>query len=118
MLSSGASAQNRRMQAPSFALGTERSPEFRGTSPQRDDFKAPGLFHALAGVGASLVPGPRLTSKQLRAISATWRARAAAGDDSANLVADTLDWVAEQRAKQEPPAIKVLARRISQWMGL
>lgn len=106
------------MQAPFFALGTARSPEFTGTSPQRDEASGPGRFHALAGVGAGLVRGPRLTSKQLRAVSAQWRIRAAAGDESAHLVADTLNWVAEQRARQEPAAIKVLAARISQWMGL
>ena len=68
--------------------------------------------------GDGAAPGPRLPRQQLRAGSAQWRARAAAGDESAHLVADALNWVAAQRAKQEPAAIKVLAGRISQWMGI
>ena len=59
----------------------------------------------------------RLNSKQLRALSKQWRARAAVGEANAHRVADALMWVAEQRGKQEPAMVKVFASRALQWLG-
>ncbi|MDM0043249.1 hypothetical protein QTH91_02020 [Variovorax dokdonensis] len=63
-------------------------------------------------------PLQRLTSSELREISAQWRALAQRGDEAAERVALALEWVAAQRARKEPTRAKVLAERISQWMGL
>lgn len=63
-------------------------------------------------------PVQRLTASQIRAAGAPWRARGRAGDESAQRVADALEWLAERRASEEPNSLKLLAGRISAWMGL
>jgi len=63
-------------------------------------------------------PLQRLTSKELRAVSAQWHAMAHRGDERAARVAQALDWVAAVRARREPTRAKVLRERISLWMGL
>jgi len=63
-------------------------------------------------------PVQRLTARQIRSVSATWRARGQAGDDTALRVAEALDWVAERRAGEESRSRKTLAGRVSAWMGL
>jgi len=70
-------------------------------------------------------PLPRLTSRQLRELSAQWRrlAQQEVRDSQdalrAERVALALDWVAEQRARTEPPSgvLAVAQRALAQWRG-
>lgn len=64
-------------------------------------------------------PVQRLTARQIRSVSAQWRARGrAAGDETALRVAEALEGVADRRASEEPRPLRVIAGRISAWMGL
>ncbi|HYP85480.1 hypothetical protein [Variovorax sp.] len=63
-------------------------------------------------------PLRRLTSRQLRELSAQWHDQARRGDEGAERVAQVLAWVADQRARREPARVKVLAERLSRWVGL
>jgi len=63
-------------------------------------------------------PMRRLTSRELRQLSQQWHGLARRGDERAARVAQALEWVAVQRARDEPARAKLLAERVSQWMGL
>jgi hypothetical protein len=105
------------MQIPAFLL-----PGARQSLPART--AARGSFARPRGRVAEeqdIPDGPplqRLTSAELRELSAQWHALAQRGDESAERVALALAWVADQRARKEPTRVKVLAERISQWVGL
>lgn len=83
---------------------------------------APLVMHPRSSAsGDDALDGPpvqRLTARQIRSVSATWRARGRAGDATALRVAEALEWVANRRASEEVKPLKVLAGRISAWMGL
>ena len=61
------------------------------------------------------VTSERLTAAQLRVVSAQWRKEATGGDETARRIADTLDWIASLRAKQEAQSCGLM-RRIFRWM--
>jgi len=68
----------------------------------------------------STPPPARLTSAELRVLSAQWRMRAGEEPERAERVADVLDWLASQREADAhaAPALHRLRQRISGWMHL
>lgn len=63
-------------------------------------------------------PVQLLTPRQIRSVSANWKARGHAGDETALRVAEALEWLADHRAGEASRSRKTLAGRISAWMGL
>ena len=63
-------------------------------------------------------PVQRLTPRQILSVSANWKARGHAGDETALRVAEALEWLAEHRASEESRSRKSLAGRFSAWVGL
>ncbi|MDM0053743.1 hypothetical protein [Variovorax sp. J22R115] len=64
-------------------------------------------------------PPARLTSLQLREVSAQWRLRSDIDPQTASRVADVLDWLAAKREAHPPArsAAHQLRASLSQWMG-
>ncbi|MBS0455217.1 MAG: hypothetical protein JSS14_28295 [Proteobacteria bacterium] len=62
-------------------------------------------------------PVQRLTAREIHLLSAKWKARGHAGDETALRVAQALECVAKRRAGKKPKSLKVLAGRISAWMS-